>query len=274
MSHSTRTRISRERAAASERPASSHSSSTLTATSTRRASSRQPLELRLARQVVRDQDVVDPGVGHHLRLAELLAGDAARAEGHLPARDLDGLVRLDVRAVREPDGVAVRLPPREVAIQPIDVDDEGRRVDLDHEAAPERCATASISTRIPPGNPACTVVRTGYGSAKACAVDLVESVEVGQVDEEDVHLDDVVERAAGGEEARLEVRERLPRLLGDATGDEGAARVEADLAGGVDVVAAANHRGVRRLRADEAVREQRVASHLVSFFRVTVRLPV
>ena len=128
---------------------------------------RQPFELRLARQVVRDQDVVDPGVGHHLRLAELLAGDAARAEGHLPARDLDGLVRLDVRAVREPDCVAVRLPPREVAIQPIDVDDEGRRVDLDHEAAPERCATASISTRIPPGNPACTVVRTGYGSAKA-----------------------------------------------------------------------------------------------------------
>ena len=128
---------------------------------------RQPLELRRADQVVRDQDVVDPGVGHHLRLAELLAGDAARAERHLPARDLDGLVRLDVRTVREPDGVAVRLPAGEVVLEPVDVDDDGRRVDLDHDEAPESRATASISTRIPPGSPACTVVRAGYGSANA-----------------------------------------------------------------------------------------------------------
>ena len=48
-----------------------------------------------------------------------------------------------------------------LSLEPIDVDDDGRRVDLDHEVAPESRATASISTRIPPGSPACTVVRAG-----------------------------------------------------------------------------------------------------------------
>src|SRR6185436_12525243 len=100
------------------------------------------------------------------RLAELLARDAARAEGHLAPRDFDGLVRLDVGPVREPHRVAVLLPALEVALEAVDVDDDGRGVDLDHEPDPRR-ATASISTRIPPGSPACTVVRTGYGSVNA-----------------------------------------------------------------------------------------------------------
>ena len=125
----------------------------------------EPLELLLAEQVVRDQDVVDARAGHHLRLAELLAGDAPRAERDLTARDLDGLVRLDVRAVREADGIAVPLPPLEVPVEAVEVDDDGRRVDLDHVAGIR--ATASISTRIPPGRPTWTVVRAGYGSANA-----------------------------------------------------------------------------------------------------------
>ena len=90
----------------------------------------QPRELRLAEDVERDEDVGAPAVGHHLGLAELLARDPARAELELAPRDLDAPVRLDVRAVREPDPVAVVLPAGEVALEPVEVDDRGRRLDL------------------------------------------------------------------------------------------------------------------------------------------------
>ena len=58
---------------------------------------RQPLQLLSADDVVGDEDVVDAGVGHHLGLAELLAGDADGTELDLSARELRDLVRLDVR---------------------------------------------------------------------------------------------------------------------------------------------------------------------------------
>ena len=49
---------------------------------------REPLDLRRADERKADQDVVEPRVRHHLRLAELLAGDAARARVDLQACEL------------------------------------------------------------------------------------------------------------------------------------------------------------------------------------------
>ncbi len=122
-------------------------------------------DLAVADDVRRQQEVVEAGFGHQLGLAERLARDAGRAELDLAAGDLDALVGLDVRPVAEPELVAVPLPPREVLLQPVEVDDRRRRrdVELAHDG---RRATASISTRIPPGRSAPTVVRAGYGSPK------------------------------------------------------------------------------------------------------------
>ena len=51
----------------------------------------------------------------------------------------------------------------EIALEPVEVDDGGRR--LDHGIR----ATASISTSSPPGSAAPTVVRAGYGAVKNSA---------------------------------------------------------------------------------------------------------
>ncbi len=82
--------------------------------------------LLLADQVVADQDVVDAGFGHHLGLAELLAGDALGAGRDLQLREQRALVRLDMRPVGDAGGVAGRLDARDVALDPVHVDDEGR----------------------------------------------------------------------------------------------------------------------------------------------------
>jgi hypothetical protein len=61
----------------------------------------QPLELGLADDVVRHEDVVDPGVDHHLGFVQGLTRDAVCAERDLTPGDLDTLVRLHVRPVRQ-----------------------------------------------------------------------------------------------------------------------------------------------------------------------------
>ena len=104
-----------------------------------------------------------PAADHRLRLEQRLAGDADRTELDLPLRDLDTLVRLHVGPVAQADPVALGLPACEVALEPVEVDDRGRR--LDHGIR----ATASISTSSPPGSAAPTVVRAGYGSVKNSA---------------------------------------------------------------------------------------------------------
>ena len=126
---------------------------------------REPRELGLADHVRRHEEVVEAGVGHCLGLAERLAGEARRAELQLTARDLGALVRLHVRAAREAELVAARLPAGEVPLHPVEVDDGRRCFQLELGHAPTR-ATASISTSNPAGSDTPTVVRAGYGSAK------------------------------------------------------------------------------------------------------------
>src|SRR5438105_66033 len=82
-----------------------------------------------ADEVEGDQQVGEPRVRHHLGLAELLAGQPGRAGVELPARDLDGLVGLDVRPVDESDPVGLRLPARDVRLEPVEIDDRDRRIE-------------------------------------------------------------------------------------------------------------------------------------------------
>ena len=79
-------------------------------------------ELLVAEDVVGDQDVVQPAIGHHLGLAELLAGDAACAGALLHRRDLRVLVRLDMRPRRDAGGVAHRLHARDVVLDDVEID--------------------------------------------------------------------------------------------------------------------------------------------------------
>src|SRR6185437_9374638 len=87
--------------------------------------------LFLAQKIVRDQDVVDPGVCHDLGLAELLAGDALRASGDLQLCEQRALVGLDMRPVGDAGCVTGRLDTGDVALDPVHVDDgAGRAVFL------------------------------------------------------------------------------------------------------------------------------------------------
>ena len=91
------------RAAASERPFATVSLSSTTARRFSRFTSAISRSVFCcADDVEREQHVVrHAGVGEHLDLAELLAGDAHRAGLHLQLAQRRDLVRLDVRTVRE-----------------------------------------------------------------------------------------------------------------------------------------------------------------------------
>lgn len=82
-----------------------------------------------AHHVVGDEDVVQPGRGHDLRLADALHGYAARARLDLPAREERELVRLDVGAVGYPVRVEVLLQAPDVALHHVEVDDQARGVE-------------------------------------------------------------------------------------------------------------------------------------------------
>ena len=71
--------------------------------------------------------VVDRAIGHHLGLAELLAGDAARAGCDLEPGEFGRFMRLDMRAVGDALGIAHRLEAGDIGLHPIEIDDDGRR---------------------------------------------------------------------------------------------------------------------------------------------------
>ena len=92
----------------------------------------------------RDDDVVDPSPGKCLRLGDLRADDSGSPESLLAQRELDGLVRLDVRAEEDAAGVERALPGREIALETIEVDEQrGRRHPLDRCSRPNRLRRAS-----------------------------------------------------------------------------------------------------------------------------------
>ena len=95
----------------------------------------EPLELGLADDVVRHEHIVDPGVDHHLGFVQGLARDSAGTERDLPPGDLDALVGLHVRPVRQTGPIAMVLPSCEVRLQPVQVDDQRRRKDVEGHAA-------------------------------------------------------------------------------------------------------------------------------------------
>ena len=94
------------------------------------------------------------------------------------------------------------------------------------------------------------------------AVDLVVRGDVAEVDEERGHLDDVVERTAGSLQTRAQVRQGLPRLLGDPALDQVSVLVVPDLSGRVDRLAGDHHRRVRRLWLRHPLGLDRFSRHL------------
>ena len=90
----------------------------------------EPLRLRLADEREREQDVLDPGVGHHLGLAELLARDPDRSGLELEPGELGQLVGLDVRAQRHPVLVAVGLHAGDVPLDCVEVRDQHRSLQV------------------------------------------------------------------------------------------------------------------------------------------------
>ena len=105
----------------------------------------EPLGLRLADEREREQDVLDARVGHHLGLAELLAGDPDRSGLELQPRELGQLVGLDVRPQRDPVLVAVGLHPGDVPLDRIEVGDQHRRLEVGDPHQPLACAERAPS---------------------------------------------------------------------------------------------------------------------------------
>ena len=83
-----------------------------------------------AHHLVGDEDVPDPGFGHHLGLAELRAGDAESTRLELHVRDLGDL--LPFRVGPPPHAVAAeeRGHLGDVALHQVEIDEQGRRVEM------------------------------------------------------------------------------------------------------------------------------------------------
>jgi hypothetical protein len=90
----------------------------------------EPLELRVADDRIGQEDVVEAGIGHDLRLPELRDGDAGRARRHLHGCDLGALVRLRVRPETNTAVACDRGHLLEVPFERLEMDHERRRVQL------------------------------------------------------------------------------------------------------------------------------------------------
>ncbi len=91
---------------------------------------RQPVELGGARDLVADEHVGDAALDQDFGLGDLLDALADRAMGDLAQRDLRALVGLGVGP--QPDAMSLRIGRHgdEVALEGVEIEDEGRRVDL------------------------------------------------------------------------------------------------------------------------------------------------
>ena len=151
VSHSTTTESGRpEAAAACGRSAITIGLSAATVMLALRLQRGEARHLLLAEQIVADQDVVDAGIHHHLGLADLLAGDALGAGRDLHLRQHRALVGLDVRPVGDAGRIARRLDARDVALDPVHVDDGAGRAVFAGDFGGEGVVMVSC-VRIPSG---------------------------------------------------------------------------------------------------------------------------
>src|SRR6266540_2572747 len=126
----------------------------------------QTRQLRLE-QGIRDEHIV---TGQHLGLAHFGDRDPDRAGIELHLRDLGDLVGLHVRPERDAPRATLRLHPRDVALQDVEIDVEGRGVEVECFHYRAFLAMHSISTAMPPGSaPAWIVVQAGNGAVKNVA---------------------------------------------------------------------------------------------------------
>ena len=150
MSHSTRNAaVVPASASAADRPWATAGESPTAAIRTSPASAAKRAALAGAEDRIADEDVADAGRGHHLGLAELLAGDADRAAGELLVRERGELVRLDVRPERDAERVAVGLHAVDVALDRVEVDDQRGRVDVGEPHLPMPAVMPRTKNRCP-----------------------------------------------------------------------------------------------------------------------------
>jgi hypothetical protein len=80
------------------------------------------LEFRSTEDVIGNEDIRDPGIGHHLGLADLLASDADRTEFDLPVGKERQLVGLYMRAQWQVMFVGIGLRAGEVRFRDASID--------------------------------------------------------------------------------------------------------------------------------------------------------
>ena len=89
----------------------------------------EALELGVAEDIVGDEDVGAAGIGEHLGLGDLLAGEADGAERQLALREGRDLVGLDMGAGGKAGPRDERLAAHEIALDPLEIDEHRRRID-------------------------------------------------------------------------------------------------------------------------------------------------
>ena len=97
---------------------------------------RQPLQLAGPDHLVADQHVRHAAVHHRLGLADLLAAHPDGPQGHLPPGDYGALVRFGVRAQSHRRARYGTGQVLQIAFKGIEVDQQGRGVDLFVSAIP------------------------------------------------------------------------------------------------------------------------------------------
>lgn len=91
---------------------------------------RDAAELRLADDLIRNEEIVQPRLGHGFGFADFRHGDTAGPSGELHLRNLRALVRLRVRAEGHTVRVRVGLHVLQVFRQPLPVDEQCRGVEF------------------------------------------------------------------------------------------------------------------------------------------------
>ena len=94
----------------------------------------EALQLGAPENVVGQKNIGEAGIGHHLGLADLLAGDADRAGRNLLLRPVGQLVGLDMRPELQSMAVGMRLRPLDVGFGAGGIDQDRRRIEVVYAA--------------------------------------------------------------------------------------------------------------------------------------------